>query len=245
MGSKFGKLLTLAVVAVAFITVPASATPMELITNGGFEAPGLAGWSVGDQPGGSGSFFDSTTAVSGLPTVGAATGSGFAVSDQTGPGAHELRQSFTVAAGATSVIVSFDMFINDFGGGPVVDPSGLDFTSGGTSAPNQHARVDILMAGSPLLSTAPADVVTNLFTGSTGTTGPNPYVPFVFDITALVSGGGTFEIRFAEVDNSGFFNMGIDNVSIAQTVVPEPGTMLLMGLGLAGVAGTRMRRRKA
>jgi len=95
MGSKFGKLLTLAVVAAAFITVPASATPMELITNGGFEAPGLAGWSVGDQPGGLGvGVVERDGQVSDIARPGC--GGGVAVGD---PGRGQAREVFGEGVG--------------------------------------------------------------------------------------------------------------------------------------------------
>lgn len=226
----------------------ASAASIELVSNGGFES-GFAGWTITDQAGGSGSWFadtTTTTSFSGLASAGPLTGSVYAVSDQTGPGAHALTQSVTVSPGAASVIFSFDMFINDWSGvGPVVHSSGLDYTSGGTSATNQFATVDLLASGTSALSTT-TGVLSNFFVGATPVVSgiPNPYVSYSYDITSLVAGGGTFDIRFAEVDNSGFFNMGIDNVSVLATPVPEPATLSLLGMGLIGLAA-RARRKKA
>lgn len=66
-----------------------------------------------------------------------------------------------------------------------------------------------------------------------------------------MAGGGWFDLRFAEVDNRGPINLGVDNVSVvfavaAVTEVPEPGTLALL---LAGVVvlpvGRRRRRRRA
>ncbi|HXG25089.1 MAG TPA: hypothetical protein VNJ09_11080 [Chthonomonadales bacterium] len=144
-------LLVIAITLLGFTGVR-HAYAQELITNGDFETGTLAGWIVTDLAGGSGTWAiddaDGLTPISGNATVGPAAGLLYAVSDQEGLGTHALEQAFTVPAGALSVILSFDMFVNDWSGvGPIVDPSGLDHNSGGTGAANQHARVDIMTAG--------------------------------------------------------------------------------------------------
>ena len=219
-------------------SAPAAAAPIELLTNGDFEA-GLASWTVTDQIGGIGSWF-ATGALSGpgssLPTVGPAGGVLYAVSDQTGPGTHALTQSFLVPIGATSVTLGFDMFINDYGGGPIIDPAGLDFTA----FPNQHARVDILSATASPFDTG-AGVITNLFNGVVpGGSGPNPWTAYGFDISSFVPAGSSYVLRFAEVDNQGNFLHGVDNVML-QARVPEPATLTLLGLAFMGLAATRRK----
>lgn len=234
-----------AAAAVFGFAAPVGAT--ELLVNGGFETGNFSGWTVTDQAGGSGTFSISTpgavTPISGFPTaVNSFGGSFYAVSDQTGPGAHTLMQSFTVLPGST-VALSFQMFVNDWSGmGPLVNPAGLDLTAN----PNQHARVDILAGGAGAFDTG-AGVLGNLYLGIDTGANPNAYTNYSFDITPFVGAGGIFQIRFAEVDNQGFFNVGVDNVSVnanAAHAVPEPSGLGLLGLGLLGILGINQARRR-
>lgn len=233
---------TAALVLCTTAALPAGAN----LINGDFEA-GLAGWTVVDQVGGSGSWFSdapgTTTPLSGFatsPNGGLPHGSLYAVSDQTGPGSHALIQSFTIAAGVTTAILSWDMFINDqSGAGPL--GTGLDYNV----FPTQIGRVDILSAAAGALDVG-AGVLQTCFIGSTPSPGgvPNDFATQACDISAIVAGGGTFQLRFAETDNQSFFNMGIDNVRLATRGVPEPGSLALAGIALAGLALARRRARR-
>jgi len=200
-----------------------SADVTELITNGDFETGDFQGWNIDNQAGGSGTFLvasGTTTPISGFPTVGPAGGTFYALSDQTGPGAHALSQMFTVPSAAASVLLSFDMFVNDQSGvGPIVNPAGLDYTA----IPNQHARVDILSADAPAFDTD-AGVLRNFYLSVDAGPNPHAYTHYEFDITDLVGDGGTFRLRFAEADNQLWLHMGVDNVSIqfvAAGVAPQ------------------------
>lgn len=226
---------------------PVFSAPVELITNGGFETGNFTGWTINDLTGGSGSFFiddgDGFTPSSSGSTVGPATGAFYAVSDQTGPGTHALSQAFTVSGPVTSAILSFDMFINDYGSGPVIDPIGLDHTV----PSNQHARVDILGSSPSAFDTrlGGAGVLANYYIGNDGSTNPHTYINYLIDITSIVGFGGTFTLRFAEVDNQGNFNQGIDNVSIQVSNVPIPAAVWLFGSGLIGLVGMARRKKAA
>ena len=228
----------------ATLSAAQSATATPLLTNGGFETGDFTGWTVTDLANGSGTWSvasGTTTPISGHPTVGAASGNFYAVTDQGGPGTHALTQNFIVPIGATSVVLSFDMFANNqAGGAAIINPVGLDHTQG----PNQHARVDLLSGSATAFDTG-VGVLDNLFIGADSGANPNGYTPYIFDITSFISPGGTFQIRFAESDNQLFFNQGVDNVSVEARIgasVPEPTTLALLGLGIAGVGFNRRKQ---
>jgi hypothetical protein len=209
----------------------------QLIINGGFETGSLSGWTVTSEAGsypGSGFFASNstTTPQSSSPTVGPESGSYYAVSDSQGPGTLILSQTFTVPAGAASVILSFGLFVNSDGGDVVNTVAGLDFS--GTTDPsdpaNQYGVVSLLSSGASLFSTT-AGVLGNFYEGTDNPmANPNPYTNYTDSITSLVEAGGTFTLRFAEVNNIEYLNMGVDNVSVvytATTATPEPSSIVL------------------
>src|SRR5207302_9584443 len=108
----------------------------------------------------------------------------------------------------------------------------------------QHARVDILTAGASAFTTS-AGVLQNFYLGTDAGANPHAYTSWSFDITSLVGAGGTFQLRFGEVDNQLFLNMGIDNVSIVSNPagVPEPVSFALAALGVIGLVTFRRSRR--
>ena len=138
--------------------------------------------------------------------MGAASGNFYAVTSQSGPGSHVIAQNIFVDANATVVTLSFDMFANNRADLII----GSDLT---TNSANQHARVDLLRSGADLFSTSGIDVIRNFIGDDSGSI-PNAYTSYSFDISQDVIFGGDFIIRFAQVDNRGPFNLGIDNISI-------------------------------
>lgn len=239
----------------AFSARPAGA--QELIQNGGFETGTLANWTTQDQAGSNGTFqaeSGTTLATSdplGIrPTVGPASGTYYAVTDEGGSGSHALLQAFTVTGSVSSVRLTFDMFVDNYAGGAAT-PATLDDT---TPYPNQQARVDLLSgnAGAFDLGTG---VLANFYDGADLAAdplrdNPHPYTHYSFDLTPYVVSGGTYQLRFAAVNNQDTLYQGVDNVSIHETpaAVPEASTTvsfgLLLALGLGGVV-IAARRKKA
>jgi hypothetical protein len=221
----------------------------QLILNGGFETGTLADWSVATESGseaGSDFFVTAltTTPLTGLTTVGAETGSYYAISDSTGSAASLLYQGFTVPVGVGSVVLSYSLFVNSGGSGtptPAEIPTApsLDFNT----IPSQFGIISLISGSTNLFSTTTGDLM-NFYEGVGTADNPNPYTNYSYNITSLVSGGGTYYVRIGEVNNVDTLNLGVDNVSVVYTPTsaPEPGsTMPTLG-GFVGIAILLWRR---
>ena len=210
----------------------ATANASPILTNGSFES-GLTGWTVVDQADGSGSWFSQTGTLSplnGFVVAAPTEGTFAAMTDQGGQGSHVLYQDFLVPTGVTAADLSFDYFISNQNG-VFFTPDTLDF---GVS-PNQQSRVDIITTSADPFSVAAADVLFPLLAPNADTL---VYQMFAMDLTAFLQAheGETLRLRFAEVDNQFFFNMGVDAVNLdVVSEVPEPATLVLFGSGAAAV----------
>ncbi len=221
-----------------------SASAAPLLANGSFES-GLTGWTVIDQADSSGSWFSQTSTsspVNAFPVAAPSAGTFAAMTDQGGPGSHVLYQDFLVPTGVTAADLSFDYFISNQAG--FNTPDTLDFDV----APNQQARVDIITTAADPFSVAGADVLFALL-APLANSPPDAYQTSTTDLTAFLQAhaGEMLRLRFAEVDNQLFFNMGIDAVDldvVSTSEVPEPGTLVLFGSG-ALMALRRRRKSKA
>jgi PEP-CTERM motif len=215
------------------LAVPASAAP--LIVNGGFES-GFASWTRVDQLGSEGTFAlqsGTSSPVNGDVVPSPPGGVLAAMTDAQGPGTHVLYQDFVVPVGTLSGTLTFDVFVGNRAGA-FSTPGTLDFS---TPALNQQARVDILGGSSNPFSVAAADILANVFQTIVGSPLVTGYNTISVNLSSLLAAnaGSTLRLRFAEVDNVFTFQFGVDRVNLdaSSTPVPEPGTLALIGLGLA------------
>lgn len=121
--------------ALLSVVAPANAAT-NLIANGNFETGSIVGWTLADS--GSGSWYvianGANTPVQGFPTPTLSGGGSFvAMTDQSGPGSHDLSQTLTLSGG--NFVLSFDARGSDHsnsGGAP--DQQYIVTVDGGTIA---------------------------------------------------------------------------------------------------------------
>lgn len=230
--------MTMALFSAAFAVSLGHASAAQIISNGTFDA-GLTGWTKSDMTGSDGTFSVQTGTVSPLSgaSVPAPPGSpNAAMTDGQGPGTHIIYQDFTVPGPVGSAVLSFSLFVgNQAGTSYAPSPATLNF---GVAAFSQQARVDILLSSSDTFSVSSSDVLLNVFqTGSGSSTAPSAYANYSFQIASLLNANAnrTLRLRFAEVDNVAPFQLGVDNVSLETSAVPEPASFATAGIGVLGV----------
>lgn len=233
----------LPVAAVFLLSLPAQAA--QLIVNGGFES-GLASWVRATQLGGDGNFelqTGTTSPLSNTTVLPPPEGNQAAMSDSQGPGAHALYQDFLVPNAPGPWMLSFMLFLNNTAAYFTPTPPSLDFS---TPALNQQFRVDIVSPTADPLSVAAADVLLNIYQTQPGDPAVSGYSLITADLTALLAAnaGQTLRLRFADSNNVGIFNAGVDAVSLTDepvTGIPEPSTFFA-GLTVLGLAAFARRR---
>ena len=236
------------VVALAFSGLAGlpSAHAAPLIANGGFES-GFVSWTRADMLGSEGSFHlqsGSTSPLTSETVPAPPEGSRAAMTDAFGPGSYVLYQDFIATAG--NATLSFAIFIgnraNDF-----ASPNSLDFALTSqipAQTWNQQARVDILKPGSDPFTLAATDILATFFQTAPGDALVSGYSTFTSDISALLAAnsGQSLRLRFAETDNLGPFQFGVDDVRIDVQTVPEPSSMLLFAAGMVALIASRRRK---
>lgn len=216
----------------------AGAANASLITNGDFETGDFSGWNT-SQAGGSSLF---VAADPGDATLGSSPTNDFYAfaGNQGGPSQNIFWQMFALPNAITGLSFSFDYAYDNFAGFVNPDTDTLSHTG----LPNQQFRVEILVGTALFDSVNPVDILFSAVQTAQGSPDPQPWISFSQDIFSAVSAyqGQNLIVRFAQVDNQGPFDMGFDNVSlVATTDIPEPASLVLLALGLAGI---RLSRKK-
>jgi hypothetical protein len=226
---------------IAALLAAAAAVPAHagLITNGSFES-GFAAWTSVDQLGSDGAFFVQSGAaspVNGMPVPAPPSGTFAAMTDAQAGGSHVLYQDFVVPVALTSYTLGFSLFLNN-GADAFYTPSTLDWA---TPVLNQQARVDIIRTSADPFSVAGGDILQTIYQTNVGDPLTSGYNSLTFDVTALLQAnqGATLRLRFSEVDNVSFFQMGVDGVDIVSGTpnqnVPEILPWFMEWVTLAGV----------
>ena len=204
-------LLVVIAAGVAACCLVPSVSTAATVVNGDFEAGNFTGWTVVNQPGGSGDWFvytGTTSPISGFAIAAPPEGTHAATTDQGGPGSHVLYQDVALEAGFAHTL-SFQLYYANQAG-VFASPPTLDFAGG---IPNQQYRVDILRPSAPATSVDPADILATVFQTNPGD--PTTLAPVTVSADLSSFAGTTVRIRFAEVDNQLFFQASVDAVAIS------------------------------
>ncbi len=202
----------------------ANAAVIEHVVNGDFETGNFSGWNNINTGSGSWNINDGSFPINGGFSSLAPIGGSFdAVTTQSGLGFHNLFQDVFLGTFDTAIL-SWDDRVRT--NAPLTDP-------------NQEWRV--------LIEDLSGVLISEIFSTNSGDNGiqigPNSRS---FDLTTLLSplSNQSIRISFEQQDNLGYFSATLDNVSFTTETnsVPEPTSIVLLGLGLAGIGFSRKKK---
>lgn len=189
------------------------------LINGDFE-DGTTGWTLVNEGNANPITLTSGTTVTSAGTTNASlTGDSYVYTSQTGEGRSILYQTFTVGSGTNKIF--FDVSIKN-NAAAFTTPNTLAYSGEGN---NQQARFDILRTGSVITSMDPADIIVAAYRTDVGDSTNQNWTTVEVDLTAALAAyaGQDVILRYAQVDNQGYFNLALDNINVGLTQIAGSG----------------------
>ncbi|MDQ2630581.1 MAG: hypothetical protein M3Y75_06350 [Actinomycetota bacterium] len=215
-----GRLLAAAagLLFVACLIVGTARAEAATVVNGDFETGTLSGWSVYDDFNGFGTWFAYSGTENPIdefapPVPPPPQGNFAAITSQEEAGTHILYQDVALEPGVPRQLSLIAYYQSQ---SEIQSPGSLSWEAG----PNQQYRIDVIKPTAPIETLAPQDILVTLLHTQTGD--PESMAPKTLTADLTPYGGQTVRLRFAEVDNEGPFNAGVDAVSISGPPAPTP-----------------------
>jgi hypothetical protein len=202
--------VVIGLIAAAFAGSASAAT----VVNGDFETGSLSGWQTKtlgiSEMSGWFAYSGTVSPFSNEPIQAPPQGSFAATSDETAPSTHILYQDIALEPYYAQQLSMFVYYQSD---APITIPASTSLDSAGPG--NQQYRIDIMKPTAPIVSVEPSDILATVFQTKVGD--PTLMAPTKLTADLTPFAGQTVRLRFAEVDNSGFFFASTDAVSILST----------------------------
>ncbi len=231
---KIPAALALTSIAAALLLIPA-ASPAATVVNGGFEAGSLSGWQVFNSTP-DGEWFAYTGSHPPLQKKGSEgffpppQGNWAAVDDERNENTAILYQDIALEPYWTHQL-TMTLYYRSYAPIFVPTPDTLALFGpqiiviGEEPKPRQQqVRVDVMKPSAPIESLNPSDILATLFASRTGD--PQTMGPTQLSADLTPFAGQTVRLRIANAVNDGFFNTGVDAVSITST---PPNNVFTMG----------------